>query len=278
MTSHFSSIGFDTTHPGEFVAQLRSAAAEGEHVPCNKGYYRHWRSQHGAALWIQFDPHDALIGVTPCFEGGSSLRVGLVEQMHRRDDTPLEGACYGWAEPQSHDPQSGMFPFLFELADAGCHPGLPVPSVRRVHLSAFAEELSIHDSDAAFHAAQPTEASFAIGAFIPSGLFADADDAAQAHSPYAMFSGYVVRAAEFLNPLTGHSYHWLQVHTQGGDIDVVADPALSRELPHVGAVVSGLFWLCGRLTDNAAERWIQWQLGWAERWQSMQRSWDDGVV
>ncbi|GAA5787219.1 hypothetical protein GCM10007860_21420 [Chitiniphilus shinanonensis] len=274
MSSHFSSIGFQTEHPGEFVAQLRRAAEEAEHVPCPRGYYRHWRSEQGASLWIQFDRHDAMIGVTPCFEGQSSLRVGLVEQMHRSDDSPLEGACYGWAAPPAGDPHSGMFPFLFDLADAGCHPALSLPSLRRVHLSAFAETLQVHESDDAFHATQTAESQLATGSFIPARLLGR--EVVDEHHAKAMFSGHVLRAAELRNPLTGHPYHWLLVSTVGGEIDVVVDPTLIGDLPDAGAVVSGLFWLCGRLTDSVAERWIQWQIGWAERWLSLQRSWDEG--
>jgi hypothetical protein len=52
------------------------------------------------------------------------------------------------------------------------------------------------------------------------------------------------------NQRTKANFYWFLVETLGGEIDVVADPKLIASEPQLGGVVSGQFWLSGRLIEN----------------------------
>ena len=54
-------------------------------------------------------------------------------------------------------------------------------------------------------------------------------------------------AAEKTNSLTGERYYWALVDSLGGSFDVVIDPTICEAAPEAGGVLSGSFWLCGRL-------------------------------
>jgi hypothetical protein len=57
----------------------------------------------------------------------------------------------------------------------------------------------------------------------------------------------VLAAEEKINTLTGHAFYWALVDTYGGAYDVVIDPSLLPGVPAVGGVISGSFWLSGRI-------------------------------
>lgn len=63
----------------------------------------------------------------------------------------------------------------------------------------------------------------------------------------ACFSGLIREAEVRTNELSNKSFHWLLVETLGGSYDVVIDPELLTGEPCVGGVISGAFWLTGRL-------------------------------
>ena len=50
--------------------------------------------------------------------------------------------------------------------------------------------------------------------------------------------------------LSEASFYWILVDTLGGLYDVVVDPTLIAEPPTIGNIVSGTFWLSGRLLSK----------------------------
>ena len=52
------------------------------------------------------------------------------------------------------------------------------------------------------------------------------------------------------NAVTGQPFCWALVDTVGGTFDVVIDPSLLSNPVHVGNVISGWFWLSGRLQKS----------------------------
>ena len=95
--------------------------------------------------------------------------------------------------------------------------------------------------------------------FIPAGLFGDSRD-----SPPALvdFAGHVVEAAVLKNSLTGDPFYWALVDTFGGHFDVVIDSALLPDVPLAGGVLSGRFWLSGRIVSPQPERtWLERLIG-----------------
>ena len=63
----------------------------------------------------------------------------------------------------------------------------------------------------------------------------------------AVFSGHVLESGRRTNRLTGADFIWCLVETLGGVYDVVIDPELLPDVPRVGGVLQGSFWLSGRI-------------------------------
>jgi hypothetical protein len=57
----------------------------------------------------------------------------------------------------------------------------------------------------------------------------------------------VLAADEKINVLTGRAFYWALVDTFGGAYDVVIDSNLLPGVPEIGGVISGSFWLSGRI-------------------------------
>ncbi|MGC4082208.1 MAG: hypothetical protein QM736_08915 [Vicinamibacterales bacterium] len=64
---------------------------------------------------------------------------------------------------------------------------------------------------------------------------------------HALISGVVVDAARQHNAVTGEPFWWALVDTLGGTFDVVINPELLDTPIEPGNVLSGWFWLSGRL-------------------------------
>jgi hypothetical protein len=187
--------------------------------------------------------------MNPHFEGKGSVRVALTAWVRRDGDTALDGALSGWAAPENDDPESGAYPFVFDLPDAATHEDLVLPSTVDVQIAAFAHQASFFESPEAYYASQdPERPKFASQSFIPSGMFFPGADAKTPPQTMAIFTGHVLEAAIRTNSDTSAKFHWALVETLGGTYDVVIDPEVLPGVPVVGGVLSGTFWLSGRLT------------------------------
>jgi hypothetical protein len=85
---------------------------------------------------------------------------------------------------------------------------------------------------------------------IPSGLFHAEGGAKEPLQAEAIFNGHILAAERRTNPDTSQDFYWCLVQTYGATIDVVADPVLIDEEPRVGGILSGSFWLSGRIVDG----------------------------
>jgi hypothetical protein len=57
----------------------------------------------------------------------------------------------------------------------------------------------------------------------------------------------VLAADKKINVLTGRAFYWALVETYGGAYDAVIDSSLLSGVPVVGGVITGSFWLSGRI-------------------------------
>jgi hypothetical protein len=63
----------------------------------------------------------------------------------------------------------------------------------------------------------------------------------------AIFTGHVLEVQTRTNELTGKGYYWAFVETLCATFDVLIDPELLDHAPKAGNVLSGTFWLSGRI-------------------------------
>jgi hypothetical protein len=251
MPGHLSTIGFAVKTEKEFAALGERVATKARAIDVTDGQYLRWSGGAGEELWLQADLDGDLIGMHPHFSGSSAVRVGLEGRVRRDEHTPLDGAFHAWADPQDDDPESGAYPFVFDSPDAAAYSELRLPQIALAQIAAFAHSIQYSDSPAAFAAAQQAAGGprFASQSFIPSGLFLPDGAAVDPPKAQAIFTGHVVRASLLRNSLTGGRFYWALVDTLGGRFDVVVDRTLLPAVPKVGGVLSGSFWLSGRLTS-----------------------------
>lgn len=260
MPSQFSAIGFSVTS-GEDLAALASRVADkAETINVQAGQYLKWAPPTGEQLWLQVKRNGDAMGMNPHFVGKSSVRVAVESRIVRASHTPLDGTFLAWANPPAGATAGGDYPLAFDCPDAATHRDLPLPAVVNAQISAFAQQVSLYASKDAYDAARTAQGlRFESQSFIPSGLLSPAGEPIDPPEPHALFVGHVLEADERRNSVTGTPFWWALVETIGGTFDVVIDPDLLSTRPRSGNVLSGWFWLSGRLQMNVKPKasWIQ---------------------
>jgi hypothetical protein len=247
MPSHLSSIGMPVKSQEDFRNLVERIADSCASIDLPHGRYLHWASKSGAELWLQVDANNDFVGMTPHFSGESVVRVGLTQAIARPDETGFDGGFQGWAAPASAAPESGCYPFVFDAPDFRIHDHLQLPARWDVQIAAFAHEIKLFHSSEAYAASQTSEIKFASQSFIPSGLFLPDGAITEPPEARAIFTGHIRRTECRTNDLTSHPFWWALVETLGGVFDVVIDSELAEHPPVWGGVLSGAFWLSGRL-------------------------------
>ena len=200
-------------------------------------------------MWLQTDSNNEFVGMTPFFAGDARIHIRLTARIARPDDTPLEGAFHAWADPDAGDADAGIYPFVFDAIDFDRHASIELPRIVTAQIAAFAHEITLYPSVEAFDESQSGELQFASQSFIPSGLFSPEGESADIPDSLAIFTGHIEATELKVNSLTGAKYFWARVETLGGSFDVVMDLELCETAPVIGGILSGSFWLCGRILD-----------------------------
>jgi hypothetical protein len=245
VASHFSTIGLSVDSEQAMYDLANRVGPLAEPLEAGDGVYFRWADPSGAELWLQSRGND-LLGMNPHFSGKSAVRVKLTARVDTGSPSPLDGTFHGWADPSEGDGASGAYPFVFDAPDARLHDGLTLPAVVRVQVAAFTHEVEAFDSPEAHAASQDSEPKFASKSFIPSGLFTPQGESTPPRAT-AILTGQVLEAERRTNHLTGMPFYWVLVETYGGVYDVVIGPDLLSDAPKAGGVVSGSFWLTGRI-------------------------------
>ena len=249
MPSHFSCIGIQAEGQDELEGILRRAAASASWIPCPRGNYLRWSSGTGAEIWLQVNLENEVVGAQPHFDGTTRMSVRVTATIPRPDDSELDGAFHCWANPDAAAKgDSGDYPLVFDAPDFHLHAAkLILPHSGSVQLAAFAEEIRVFPSEAAYdESTKGSEPAFAVESFIPMGLFGSEG----APAATALVTGKVVKHGRRHNPLSDRPYLWAVVSTFGGPLDTVIDPDQAPEGLADGKVIQGTFWLSGRFQGS----------------------------
>jgi hypothetical protein len=247
MASHFSTIGLPVASAEDMNALADRIGPLAEPLAAPNGVYFRWSDPSGAEMWLQVNGNNELIGMNPHYAGRSAVRVGLTARLPSTGPSELDGSFHGWADPTGDAPDTGCYPFVFDAPDYRLHEELSLPALMEVQIAAFAQEIAAFESVAAYEASQTDDLKYASQSFIPSGLFTPAGDSTVPPQARAIFAGHVLAAGEKVNTLTGRAFYWALVETFGGAYDVVIDSNLLPGVPEAGGVISGSFWLSGRI-------------------------------
>jgi hypothetical protein len=179
------------------------------------------------------------------------MRVRVTADVKREKQTELDGAWHGWADPGGEMGGDGCYPFVFDSPDFHLT-RLHVPEIVDVQIAAFAHQLNLFETEAAYDAAGDVgKPKFAVESFIPAGLFRPGGEKTEGPEAQAILAGRILETERRINPLSGQPFQWALVKTLGGLVDVVADPELVTKPMTKGGVLSGTFWLSGRIVSKA---------------------------
>jgi len=254
MPSQFSTIGFSITSGEDLAAIASQVADKADRISTPPGEYLKWAPPSGEQLWLQISPEGDAMGMSAHFAGKSAVRVAVEARVARPAHTPLDGTFLAWANPPAGDAVGGDYPFAFDCPDAATHIDLALPVTVTAQVAAFAQQVSIFDSAAAFTSSQGSPSR----SFIPSGLVSPSGEPVSPPESHALIAGHVLEADTRVNAVSGTAYWWALVDSLGGTFDVVIDPDLLPEPPKPGQVLSGWFWLSGRLITGAPRRASGW--------------------
>lgn len=252
--SNLSDIGFPVQSEQDVNVLITETIKFVESIKCPHGFYLRFADASGAEIYLQGNVEQELVGFNPHFAGTSQRLVNLSRKIER-DSSPLDGGFYCFANLQNGEIDSNNFPFVFDVPDFRVVPNYQLPQTRVVQLTAFASnDFRIFDDEQAFNENQEGELKFAVKSFIPSGLFDfDLQDDSidlSAVRPIANLSGEIKAVELKTNELSGEEFYWFLVETLGGETDVVADVKLISGEPQIGGIVSGQFWLSGKIMET----------------------------
>jgi hypothetical protein len=249
LASHFAMVGFPAGEGDEastgaalmaFAEQCAPVQLKGDNYVCVL------RDQSGGELRIglkkQADGGMEIATFNPAFQGEGRTEVTANLNVSDPQWQPFEVTL------QARFGEDDV-PLIVDLADPTEAGRFTRGAKLSLDITAFADELTLHDSEAAYHAAQKDgEVKFAANHFIPAGMFAAENEANARPTAHALFAGKVLKSELRRNAIGKADYWWLLVETYGGAIvNVVADPGMVKTAPKIGGTVAGAFWMSGRL-------------------------------
>ena len=247
--SNLSDIGFPVKSEQDVNQVIMDVMPHLSQIPCPpRGFYYKFSDESGAELFLQGNTGQDILGFNPAFNGKSRRLVGLTTAIER-DTSELDGAFKAVANPSDQDipEDSGDFEFVFDLPDFRMHEDFDVQTTLEVQLTAFASNDFQVFSSSDNQTIDPNS-------FVASGLNQVTPDGdaipPQAH---AKIVGEIKDFELRTNTLTRSEFYWFLIETQGGEIDIVADPNLITTEPEKGGIVSGSFWLSGKLIKDESK-------------------------
>ncbi|MEZ5345418.1 MAG: hypothetical protein R2681_07680 [Pyrinomonadaceae bacterium] len=252
--SNLSDIGFPVKSDKDVNDILMKVMQELTQIPCPpRGFYYLFSDESGAELFLQADSAQDMIGFNPAFWGKSRRQIGLTKGIER-DTSELDGAFYGWANPRNKENpgEAGEHQIVFDVPDFRLHEKIVLPKTADVQLTAFASnDFRIFESEDDYFDSQSGEKELPVRSFAASALFGlgQAEENAEEIPPQAhgMISGEIKEFGIRTNGFTHQPFYWFLIETLGGEIDVVADPKFVTAEPAAGQIISGSFWISGKI-------------------------------
>lgn len=252
--SHLSDIGFPAKDREELLELLKRvySSEKKEVIEIPIGAYIAYRDKSGAELWLQktidVNGVQQMVGVNPHY-CGQSRRAVRITRREKRDD--LDGAFSCWVFQLKETDQD--FPMIFDVADYHRYSAIKAGQNVTVQISAFAERLEIRNIAEEEGEARKEDKKIMLAdeAFLPIGQFLDPSNPNGSPTAEAVISGEILEIERKVNDFTGSEFYWVYLKTLSMEIDVVYDPKLLPETPEVGSIISGDFWVSGRIIQDS---------------------------
>lgn len=251
--SNLSDIGFPTPDEQAVNEMIMHVLEVAKPIQCKHGFYLKYSDASGAEIYLQGNFDQELVGFNPHFAGKSRRTIGITQKIER-DSSELDGGFHAWANPsENNDENLGEYPFVFDSPDFRLIEIEDFPALKDIQLTAFASnDFQLFADEKAYFDSQDSELKYASKSFVPVGLFSfDENENVDLNvvRPIGKFAGEIKEFEMKTNQLSGENFYWLLVETLGGETDVVVDPKFVPEEPKIGGIVSGQFWLSGKIAD-----------------------------
>lgn len=251
--SNLSDIGFPTPDEQAVNEMIMHVLEVAKPIQCRQGFYLKYADASGAEIYLQGNFDQELVGFNPHF-AGKSRRTVLITENIERDSSELDGGFHAWANPSDSSGENpGEYPFVFDAPDFRMIEIEDFPALRDIQLTAFASnDFQMFADEQAYFDSQDTEFKYAAKSFVPVGLFSFDETEnidITAVRPIGKFAGEIKEFETRTNQLSGQDFYWLLVETVGGETDVVVDPKFIAQEPKIGGIVSGQFWLSGKIYE-----------------------------
>lgn len=257
MVNHFRSIGIHVESIEDMIEIYTLAMQNSTQYKTDIGYVLQWTSSDGPELWLHLNKQRVVLGGDPAFHGESSIKASATRLFCRPNDTKYEGGVFVWVNPKEDNLNEGEFPITFDLVDKVAYGNLVLPFLSEISVSAFADSLKIFESEEMYMKAMENEKlKLAPESNIHLGLFQNKETP----DSNIMMSGKIIKHKQMVNPLTNNPYYWILLKSLGGTVDVVADPDFIHAPLEVGGIISGTFWLAGRIKNPKVKKgfFSQW--------------------
>jgi tetratricopeptide (TPR) repeat protein len=247
-----TAVGFPVTSDSVFNHYLAINQFNGQVIELGAGCYRRLADGAGVELWLEENGQGNPTQMNPHFAGATRMRVRIVNRLVTPRGETVNNAFAAWADPEGeHDDQPGAYPFVFDSPDFHLYDAMELPLIEEVQIAIFAEDVRVYRNEEEFRAADETgPLPLAVESFVPLDRLMAQGSLTFA---YAKISGHVMETRIIENLLTPESFCWARLRTYGGEVDMVADPALLERLPVAGDIVFGYFWISGRIPGRYAD-------------------------
>jgi hypothetical protein len=250
MSSHFACIGFPVQDVDGYWALARRAAQEGVRtIAADGSALVRWAPGSGVEIWAHVNAAGEVVGAVPFYSTEHPYRISVIGAGDDPDEE-MEGWIDGWLEPVEEDePFSGAFPLRADLVNYALTRTQLVsfPTLRRVELAALAHEAELFDSEAAYAHAPGDVYRLPLGSFTSAAHFGADEQMEGFQESTALFSGRIISAQAQANPVTGARFWEIQVMPHGVMLRVCADEETLGGPPAEGRLLSGSFWMLGKL-------------------------------
>ncbi len=244
MPSYMTTLGFPVTTEQDVRHYIFLATEFGRKIETFHGSYTLWEPGEGLQLWVQTNLHKRILGMRLHFSGQARMRVGIISTITRQGQNILDGTLYALADPAHEDPMQGKYPFVFDVPDYDTYQNLYLPTLGEVQLVAFASSMKCFATDKAY---QDTYPALAPESVIAPTLPKPGSRRREPLQSEVHMYGRILETRQLTNPVTGLKFYWAHVRTDGGEMDVVADPQIVEGALVNHGILGGLFWLSGRL-------------------------------
>lgn len=251
--SHFSAIGFSVETQDEYswlIDKVLPLAVP--HSTHDKLSYLRYTDPSGAEIWLCGDNDTSqIVCATPCFLPTTTQKVGINTVVPIENGQFGDGTAHGWLNVHKYSEQNGWedgdYPIIIDLPDYLNHQASS--QILSAQLTLFAENVDIYANEDEFEYSQEQQGlNFSSEFFSPSGMFVEENNSATP-SAQILAALTVVASEKRCNTLTDTEFYWCRVTTYGGEYEAVYPIDMFNELPKVGNIIFGNYWLTGRFAS-----------------------------